>query len=187
RQRSERVPLDLSMLFVARCVHRYLAEEGRLVFLITASVFQSELAGRGFRRRTLPPESQYSFDKIEDLSRLRVFEDAANRTSILVARREPQSPGPLEVKVWSGGSAATIPASATLDDALSLVARHDLAGEPVDPRDARSPLLVLPQGALIASRPLRTPSPYLDRVRNGIHTRGANGILFVDVVSNDGG
>lgn len=186
RQRSERVPLDLSMLFVARCVHRYVAEEGHLVFLITASVFQSELAGRGFRRRILPPESQYSFDKIEDLSRLRVFEDAANRTSILVARREERSSGPLEVTVWSGGSAATVPGTATLEHALSLVARHDLAAEPVDPRDARSPLLVLPQEALIASRPLRTPSPYLDRVRKGIDTRGANGILFLDLIGSDG-
>ncbi len=188
RQRSERVPLDLSMLFVARCVHRYLVEGGRLAFLITSSVFQSELAGRGFRRRTLPAESQYAFVKIEDLSRLRVFEDAANRTSILVAERAP-SAGSLQIpaRLWQGGAAATIPPHSSLEAALRLVVRTDLGAEPADPRDGRSPLLLMPEGALVASRPLRQASPYLAVVRNGIHTRGGNGILFVDVLQRGNG
>lgn len=187
RQRSERVPLDLSMLFVARAIHRYLRDGGRLAFLITSSVFQSELAGRGFRRRLLPPDSQYSFVEIEDLSRVRPFEDAANRTSILVAQRAAPVPAPISTLVWVGGAASTIPVGSNLTDALELVARHRVAAEPVDPHDRRSPLLLLPAEALTASRPLRVPSPYMERVRKGIDTRGANGILFLDILERSNG
>jgi hypothetical protein len=187
RQRSERVPLDLSMLFVARCVHRYLRGGGRLAFLITSSVFHSELGGRGFRRRTLPPESQYSFVSIEDLSRVRVFEDAANRTSILVAERNPVGSPQIPARLWQGGAASTVPSHVSLDAALNLVVRTDLAAEPADPRDPRSPLLIMPEAGLVASRPLRQPSPYLESVRNGIHTRGANGIFFLDVLHRANG
>ena len=45
RQRSERARLDLAMLFVACCVDRYLRQDGLLSFVISFSVFQSELAG----------------------------------------------------------------------------------------------------------------------------------------------
>lgn len=187
RQRTERVKLDLAMLFVARSVHRYLKDGGSLVFLITASVFQSELAGRGFRRRFVPPDANYSFVSIEDLTRLRVFEDAANRTSILHARRAQSQETQIPAKIWRGAASSTIPASAQLDAALSLVARHDVVAEPVDPRDRRSPLLLLPADALAASRDLRRPSPYLERIREGINTRGANGILFVDILRRSDG
>ena len=182
RQRSTRVALDLSMLFVSRCVDRYLRDGGRLAFLITASVFQSELAGRGFRGRFMPPESEYSFVQIEDLSRLAVFEDAANRTSIVLAERNPPRSEQIPTVLWMRGTTATIPFGAQLDHALELVVRHELGAEPADPSDRRSPLLVMPQGALRASRPLRRASPYLDVVRKGIDTRGANGILYVDIL-----
>ena len=37
------------MLFVAKCLDSYLTDDGRLGFVITASVFQSELAGTRFQ------------------------------------------------------------------------------------------------------------------------------------------
>jgi hypothetical protein len=175
------------MLFAARSVDRYLKDGGSLVFLITASVFQSELAGRGFRRRIVPPDAHYSFIRIEDLTRLRVFEDAANRTSILLARREQPQSSQIAATVWRGAASSTIPASVHIDAALALVTRHSVAAEPVNPNDGRSPLLLLPADALTASRPLRRASPYLERVREGINTRGGNGILFVDILRRSDG
>jgi SAM-dependent methyltransferase len=185
RQGSGNVRLDLSMLFVARCVDRYLRDGGRLAFVITASVFRSELAGRGFRRRILPPNSTYTFVRIDDLSRLSVFEDASNRTGILLAARTPApSVSQVPVTMWEPQGSATIRPSASLEDVLASVRRVELAGEPVDPSDAASPQMVMPAAALSASRPLRRASPYLQTVREGINTRGANGILFVDILED---
>jgi hypothetical protein len=62
----------------------------------------------------------------------------------------------------------------------------ELRGEPVSPSDDASPLLVLPEEGLVVSRDIRKASIYAGSVRNGIHTRGANGIFFLDVLERRG-
>lgn len=185
RQRSAEVPLDLAMLFVARSMSQYLKPDGRLGFLITASVFKSELAGRGFRRRRLTNRATYSFLRIEDLSRLRVFDEAANQTALLVAGRDDGT-ARVPLTKWLANPSSTIPTHLGLEQVLALTRRQDWDAEPVDPHDPASPLLTMPADALDATRPIRRPSPYLEAVRNGIHTRGANGIFFVEILERSG-
>lgn len=186
RQRSTNVRLDLSMLFVARSMSHYLKADGRLGFLITATVFKSELAGRGFRRRRAASEGTYSFLRIEDLSDLRVFDEAANQTALLISSRGAQTRPRVPFTKWLPGSAATIPTNLDLEQVLTMTQRAEWFAEPVDPTDAASPLLTLPADALDATLPIRRPSPYLDAVREGINTRGANGIFFVEILEQAG-
>lgn len=185
RQPSAHVPLDLSMLFVARGIDEYLAPGGTLGFVITASVFRSELAGRGFRRRALPDGSQYRFRFIDDMSALGVFSDASNHTAVVVADRAA-SRGPIPVSVWLPEERAILPTDVGLEAAAKLTRRRDMRAEPVLPEDEASPLVVMPRYGLEASRPLRRESPYLELVRNGVHTRGANGIFFVEILKDEG-
>jgi len=185
RQVSGNVRLDLSMLFVAHSINAYLRAGGRLGFVITSTVFRSELAGRGFRCRRIP-DGVYRFDLIEDLSPLRIFEGAVNMTSILVASRSRPRSGPLAARSWSPAPAGTIATDLALDAVLDRVHIDEIAAEPVDRHDVASPLLFLTREALTASRPVRRPSPYLEDVREGINTRGANGILFVEILEDRG-
>jgi hypothetical protein len=186
RQRSSNVRLDLSMLFVARSMSHYLKDDGRLGFLITASVFKSELAGRGFRRRRASNGGSYSFLRIEDLSNLRVFDEAANLTALLIAGGGPQTTQRVPLTKWLPASTGTIPTHLDLEQVLAITRRLDWYAEPVDPTDAASPLLTLPGPALDATVPIRRPSPYLDAVREGVNTRGANGIFFVEILERSG-
>lgn len=188
-QASRNVRLDLSMLFVARCIDKYLAPEGRLGFVITSTIFRSELAGRGFRQRHLPDGSRYYFEAIEDLSQLRLFEGATNMTSVLVATKDPQEPHyPVATTVWRGQESDTIAPDTPLEEVLDSVHLAEYASEPVLPNDLGSPLIVLPSEALRLSRPIRRTSYYLERTREGVNTRGANGAFFLDVQpgSSDG-
>ena len=187
RQASENVPVDLSMLFVARCMDSYLVDGGKLGFVITWTVFQSELAGRGFRRRHLPPDSRYSFLHIDDMSTLKVFEDATNQTSVLIAEKTASNRIRIPVTRWTGIQSQTIPTSLEIDNVREITIRRNLFAEPVDPTDEASPLLVMPRVGLEASRILRKHSPYLHSIRKGVDTRGANGIFFVEVLSQEGG
>ncbi len=184
RQASTHAPLDLSMLFVARCMDRFLTESGRLGFVITATVFQSEIGGRGFRRRRLP-NGRYRFIQIDDLSGLQVFEGATNMSAVLVADRG-RTQNRIPVTRWTGGETRTIPTNRELAEAVALTVRRNLYAEPADPADEASPLLVMPRAGLEASRPLRRRSYYLDLIRKGIDTRGANGIYFVSAGPQDG-
>jgi hypothetical protein len=185
RQASENVRLDLSMLFVARCMDSYLVDGGKLGFVITWTVFQSELAGRGFRKKHLPPDSSYSFIHIDDMSTLKVFEDATNQTSVIITEKVPLNKKRIPVTRWAGVQSQTIPASLELDNVSELTTRRNLFAEPVDPNDDASPLLVMPRVGIEASMPLRRPSPYLETIREGINTRGANGIFFVEILSKE--
>jgi len=182
RQASANVRLDLSMLFLARCMDSYLTDGGKLGFVITWTVFQSELAGRGFRRRLLPDSNPYSFVHIDDMSTLKVFEDATNQTSVVIAERRKKQNPRVPVTRWFGVQSQTIPTSLEIESVRELTRRRNLFAEPVDPNDDSSPLLIMPRVGLEASLPLRHSSPYLQHVREGINTRGANGVLFVDII-----
>ncbi|MEM5874758.1 MAG: N-6 DNA methylase [Candidatus Aenigmatarchaeota archaeon] len=75
--------IDISTLFVYRCIDYYLKDKGILGFLITQIVFKS-FAGSGFLRLRTD-----NFDikllKVHDLSELLPFEGAKNRTALFVA------------------------------------------------------------------------------------------------------
>jgi hypothetical protein len=187
RQASAQVRLDLSMLFVARAMDKLLRDGGRLGFVITATVFKSELAGRGFRRRRLP-NGTYRICHIEDLSRLSVFDSAANQTALMIASKEQGDSYPVPVVEWSraAGQPRTVPPDWDLTVVLDRTVRTEVLGEPVSPRDDASPLIVLPEEGLVASRDLREPSFYAERVREGINTRGANGVFFLELLETDG-
>jgi SAM-dependent methyltransferase len=186
RQASAQVRLDLSMLFVSRCIDSYLLDGGKLGFVITASVFRSELAGRGFRRRHLPPNGCYRFTHLDDMTSLSIFEGAANQTSVLVAEKRPPRTITIPVAFWRGSSQRTIPRSLELEQVRTLTVRREFSAEPADPLDEASPLLMMTRYGLEASRPLRQPSPYLQTIREGINTRGANGVFFVETLGRNG-
>ena len=175
------------MLFVAKCVDSYLTNNGRLGFVITASVFQSELAGRGFRRRRLESGRSYRFIHIDDMSSLNVFDSATNITSVLVADREEETDVRVPVLRWIGRDSRTIPTNLELQAVVNMTVRREYYAEPADPMDPASPLLMMAQAGLDASRPVRRMSPYLEFIRKGIDTRGANGIFFVEILAESGG
>ena len=187
RQASTNVQMDIAMLFVAVCIDRYLRESGSLGFVITASVFRSELAGRGFRRRRLSSNGSYEFVHLDDMSELRVFDGAQNQTAVLVARNRPESRGQLlPVTHWSGSETNSIPTDADLRTVATMTVRRNLYAEPCDPRDVASPLLIMPRIGLQASRFLRRRSPYVECIRKGVDTRGANGVYFLEVLDDMG-
>jgi len=186
RQASAQVRLDLAMLFVARSMDTLLRDGGRLGFVITATVFKSELAGRGFRRRL--PGGTYRLCHVEDLSRLAVFDHAANQTALMIAAKEQGETFPVPVVEWSklAGQPRSIPTSLGLEAVLRITGRVEMRGEPVSVRDDASPMIVLPEEGLVASRDLRRASWYAQLVREGINTRGANGVFFLDILERHG-
>ena len=186
RQSSRNVQMDIAMLFVAVSVDRYLREGGRLGFVITASVFKSELAGRGFRHRRLPSNGTYRFLHIDDMSELRVFDGPQNQTAVLVALKRPDTHTQVPISKWAATSSRTIPTNSDLASVSDSSIRRNLYGEPADPKDLASPLLIMPRVGLTASRPLRRTSPYFAVIREGANTRGLNGVFFLEVLEDYG-
>ena len=94
---------DLSMLMLYVAADRYLKSTGRLGMVITQTLFQTKGAGDGFRRFRLghdgPPLGVL---RVDDMTALRPFEDAANWTSTIVLQKGVATEYPVPYFVWQG-------------------------------------------------------------------------------------
>jgi N-6 DNA Methylase len=77
---------DISMLFVYASLDKFLAQDGRLGFVITKSIFFSA-AGSEFRNFTLPNGEEFWLQSISDWETVKPFTGAANKTVVMVAKK----------------------------------------------------------------------------------------------------
>jgi hypothetical protein len=94
---------DMAMLFVARCMDRYVKDGGVFSFLIPFTLFKTR-AGAGFRQHIA---RRYTVAKVIDLVTLYPFEGATNRTSLIVLKKSGKTVFPIPCEIWhnprSGG------------------------------------------------------------------------------------
>jgi hypothetical protein len=77
---------DISTVITFSAADNWLASNGVIAFLITWTVFKTGSA-RGFRLGYLPNGSALRIIQLEDLTRIQPFPDAANETSIYIAKK----------------------------------------------------------------------------------------------------
>jgi SAM-dependent methyltransferase len=129
---------DLSTLMSYVALDKYVRNRGRLGFLITQAVFKTGGA-EGFRRFVLPDDTPLSVLHVDDLSLLRPFAGAANRTAIMVLERERENRYPVPYAVWKGkGGAAGIREDLTLEQVGEVTSRVNFVAQPVDNADPTS-------------------------------------------------
>lgn len=160
---------DFSTLMTMVSANRFLRTQGKLAFLITQSVFKSGGAAEGFRRFSLPGGIGLKVLMVEDLSRLRPFEKAANRTAILYLEKGSPTVYPVRYRLWNDLSGDG------QDNAIL-----DMMAEPVNPAEPGSPWITYAKGGEAGIRRILGTSDY--RAREGANTGGANGILWVEVL-----
>ena len=99
---------DLSMLFVYACMDRYLKQSGKLGFVIVQTVFKTQGAGDGFRRFEYTVNGKrwhIKPSRVEDMSKIQVFEGATNRTAVMIAEKTTKAFSyPVPYAIWSGQS-----------------------------------------------------------------------------------
>ncbi len=92
---------DISVLMFYVSADKYLSDYGRIGFVITQTVFKTEGGGEGFRRFKIgkegPPLRVFWFD---DMSALKPFEGATNRTGIVLAEKGAPTKYPVNVGYW---------------------------------------------------------------------------------------
>jgi hypothetical protein len=91
---------DFAMLFAYAGADSYLSERGRLGFVITQTVFKSRGAGDGFRRFRLGSSAPLKVLGVDDMSELKPFEGAANRTATVVLEKGQPTTYPVPYHLW---------------------------------------------------------------------------------------
>jgi methylase of polypeptide subunit release factors len=135
---------DFSMLFTYAATDYYLKRGGKLGFLITQEVFKSKGAGEGFRRFRLGErvkkeetkkeikEKCFKVLKAHDLVSVQPFEKAANKTAMIILKKNNITTYPVPYTLWNRKKGVgRIPTDSSLRDALALLHRERLLAQPI--------------------------------------------------------
>jgi hypothetical protein len=170
---------DISMLFVARCFDLYVAETGKLSFLVPFTGFKSA-AGAGFRSWLA---NKTEVDRIHDLVELYPFEGAVNRTSLLVIQRG-KSAFPIQAVTWHNPSSKGMNLESQLKDVKRATLQNRAILAPIEEGKPQTPWMLISQHAYASLKSVLGPSIY--SAQEGINTRGANGIFFIEPLKEMG-
>mgnify|MGYP005833776345 CR=1 FL=1 len=153
---------DLSMLFTYAAVDNYLADGGRLAFVITQTVFKTKGAGDGFRRLRFGKAKGRVVLKpvcVHDMSGLQPFEAASNRTAVLICERHRRAfRYPVRYVAWRKRRA--VARHSLLEEVLAAFDRREMRAFPVDHRANTSPWFTAPREALPGIRKVLGKSGY---------------------------
>lgn len=176
--------LDISGLITYTVADKWLRSEGKLVFVLTQTLFQNP-SSEGFRRFRINAGEELLPLEVDDLKALKPFADAANSTAVAVFQKTliSRNPYPVPYRVWDRSEtfSRTIPEKLTLTQVLARVEQTEMEAYPVG--GAGSPWAILPPGR----------HHHLDRLqgrcdwvqgRKGI-TADLNGIYFVPVLAEN--
>jgi len=171
-----KVKRDMAMLFVARCMDRYVRDGGTLSFLIPFTVYKTQ-AGAGFRRHV----ANYNIRKVHDLVTLYPFEGAINRTSLIVIQKAGKTKFPISCIMWHNPSSSGIDQEAELEEVRKSTRQFDLIIMPIEANKPESPWMAISQKAYEGVRKAMGESPWY-RAYEGVNT-ALNQVYWVKVLS----
>jgi hypothetical protein len=172
--------VDLSMLFTYKCIDAYLKKGGHLGFLITQIVFKS-YTGSGFLRFSIG-NVPFKVLKIHDMTEIKPFEGAQNRTAMFIAIKGEQTKFPINYIIWK--SSAKINQTDSLEEAFKKSERIETLGEPIGYKPGMKvipPLSTLPKESLRILKKVRGESKY--KAHKGIDSI-PSGVYWVEIINS---
>ena len=180
--------LDISAMITYTTADKWLKEQGRLVFVITGTVFKNP-SSAGFRNFKLEPKNNNSLYlapvSVDDMKYLKPFEDASNHTTVAVFNKSKKpAKFPVRYKVWDSkeGFSRAIPISSTLS---AVKKRVSIANKEAIPADGEgSPWAVLRKGRFKLLSKISGKCEWFSG-RKGI-TTDLNGVYFIPITQDNG-
>lgn len=170
---------DIAMLFVARCFHTYVADNGKLSFLIPYTTYKTQ-AGAGFRKYL---SSRVQVLNVHDLVELYPFEGAVNRTS-LITLEQGKTTFPIPCTIWSNPRSKGMEMDAELTSVRDSTRQFEMVLAPINRANPESSWMSVTKEAYNALEKVTKPSVY--EAQEGINSRGADSIFTVQVLRDDG-
>jgi hypothetical protein len=177
------VKKELSVLFVYVAAEHYLADKGKLGFIITQSIFKSG-ANEGFRRFAVSAQQPFRVERVSDLSLFLPFENAINRTAVLIAEKGKKTKYPVSYRLWAPTlSRPNVPEAdlETVQDGFKML---DWLAAPVEPSVPESTWLTAPSKPFPVLQRIEgdRSSAMMDRTYAGSCT-WLNGVYWVESIT----
>ncbi|BBF41671.1 hypothetical protein lbkm_0351 [Lachnospiraceae bacterium KM106-2] len=176
---------DISVLVTYAVLERNLKEGGYLAFVIRQAMFKSAQNGIGFRKFIINKEDGNTSMKVlrvDDLSKIRPFENATNSSAILYLKRDEETTYPVPYYVWKKDSLERkgLNAYASLKEILSIMSIEEMVAMPVNESDPTSLWITAKLEALKAVKQVLGSNSY--RARTGVFTGGANAVYQLNIL-----
>jgi len=182
-----KVKRDMAMLFLARCLDRYVKNQGKLAFLIPFTVYKTQ-AGAGFRKflargywKSDEDNAPCKVLKVHDLVTLFPFEGAINRTSLVVVEKSAQTDFPVPCIVWHKPTSRRIDQDIEFEEIKNITKQFNLVFIPIDKNKPESPWMQISEKAYEGIKKVFGSSPWY-KAYEGVNT-ALNQVYWIKVIS----
>ncbi|MHA2297820.1 MAG: HsdM family class I SAM-dependent methyltransferase [Candidatus Hodarchaeales archaeon] len=172
---------DISTLFTQACADKYLADRGKLGFLMTRSAFKTKGGGEGFRRFKLK-NTFLKVQEVHDMIEVQPFENISNRTALVVMEKGKKTTYPVKYFHWK--KEQRLDRDDSLETVLAKTRQVELVAIPSDPNNELSPWMTIPEKAIGVITKARGKSSY--SAKAGIYSGGANGVYWLEIIAMKG-
>ncbi|MEM2292063.1 MAG: N-6 DNA methylase [Nitrososphaerota archaeon] len=182
-----KVKRDMAMLFLARCLDRFVKADGKLSFLIPFTVYKTQ-AGAGFRKflargywKSDEDNAPCKVLKIHDLVTLFPFEGAINRTSLIVVAKMEKTSFPIPCTIWHNPKAGGLDQDATLNEVKSTTKQFDMIFIPIEINKPESPWMQITEKAYEGIKKIFGSTPWY-KAYEGVNT-ALNQVYWIKIIS----
>ncbi len=176
---------DISSLLTYVAVDKYLKNKGKIGFVLKGSLFKSLKQAAGFRSFSILPEKiDFKPYVVYDLTNFKPFPNLNNKTNILFALKGKKVGYPVDYVVWNLNRKKSPNSHTSLEEVLNNSKFESLHAKPINNQDEKSGWITLDKKVIKLMQNFIGKSEY--RARTGVFTGGANGIYWLDIVSNKG-
>lgn len=173
---------DVAMLMSYVVSERLLKPKGTLGFVVPETLFKTAGAGQGFRRFHFGDSGpRFGVVEVDDMVDLNPFTGAANRTALLVWKRDRPTRYPVRYTIWQRTERRGIDRHATVGEVDSQTRRLRLAAAPVREEDPTSAWLTAQADLVGPLRKIAETGEPVYAAHEGVNSGGANGVYWLAV------
>jgi hypothetical protein len=177
---------DISVLLTYVVLDKYLKLNGKLGFVIKETLFKSVKQGEGFRKfKIQPTNTPINPYRVDDLTAIKPFKDAATRTALFFVTKGEEPKFPIDFVSWMPKNGKR-----SFDNELDIskLSEHInfdwQKARPSENGVSNSGWITEAEDKLQQSSLVLGKSEYVGRT--GVFTGGANGIFWMQIVSDNG-
>lgn len=177
---------DISVLITYIVIDKLLKKGGVIGFVIRQGVFKSAQNGVGFRKFKSSGEG-IKVIKVEDLSKIKAFENASNSTALFFARKGEENVYPVPYYVWEKRKdikRCSFDAYSQLQEVMSQIMVVEQCAMPAVKDDLTSLWITAGKDNLDSMKKVLGANDY--RARTGVFTGGANAVYWLKINGSEG-
>lgn len=178
---------DISVLITYIVIDKLLKNEGILAFVIRQGVFKSAQNGVGFRSFKLKDECGIKVLRADDLSKIRVFDNATNSTALVYLKKGKETCYPVPYVLWEKRGdlkKLSFNGYSELREVKSQMTLVRQKAKPAVEDDVTSIWLTADENELESMNKVLGKNEY--KARTGVFTGGANAVYWLKVNKKDG-